>query len=333
MTTAIVYAQTPDTNAERVKALSHALIGSDSFKVRCTAAVALGRMGDPQAINSLIHSMQVDSHYAVRCASAKALGNLKQKNAVGPLLRALTDEEALVQKTANAALKEFHSPEFLDEFQPALSFPNVTIRRAAVEAFAAILINGETSAGALVLQAATDSDSVARTLAIEALTQVPDDQLHPILIAGLSNSSSDVRRSAAELLTKQKTPLAVEPLSNAFVRSGEQKHVHMAIRDALVRHREFMDLNQIRESAKSSEVNETRIRAIRIIGGINDAETSTIIQLAIKDSSPAIRVAATRAVMDSSEEDLRSVLANAMEREKDKRVLRQMTLVYNALNK
>ena len=38
-------------------------------------------------------------------------------------------------------------------------------------------------------------------------------------------------------------------------------------------------------------------------------------------------------IMDSSEEDLRSVLANAMEREKDKRVLRQMTLVYNALNK
>lgn len=323
--------ESSQTDDRRARLLTDSLINSESFKVRCTAAVALGRLGISDAADSLIRSMQIDSHYAVRCASAKALGNLRHKSAVGPLLRALMDEDALVRKTARSSLRQFHHVEFIDQFKAALDFPNRVIRQAAVEAFSSILAKGETEAGLHVLQASTDADPIISNRAIDALNQIPDAQLHPILIQGLSDSSSDVRRSAAQLLTKQKTADAIGPLADALMRTGEQDHVHQAVREALLRHRGFMNLEKLRQTARVSDSSQERMRAIRIIGAIDDMETIQIIKESISDPDPEIRVAASRAALDARGQNMRSVLDAAIKNEKNARVRQHMTLVYNAL--
>ena len=320
-------ATSPETQEKRLVVLSEALRNSNSFKVRCTAAVALGRLGTAGAVEALIYSMQVDQHYAVRGASAKSLGRVQHKNAVGPLLGQLNDEETLVRNAAEASLRQFHSAEYLSEFEAGLEYPNPVIRRAAVEAFSSILSSGDIRAGRVVLQASSDSDTIIASQSKATLSELSDDILHPILINGLSDDSSDVRRAAALLLAQQSTPLAVKPLTQALLRTGEQEHVYSAVKKGLLQHKEFMDLTALREQSSSTDDQEERIQSIRLLGVLKDTQALRLVRAALKDQSTEVRVAAARAAIDSQNSNLVDSLRAAIETEQDPRVRRHMTLM------
>lgn len=51
------------------------LLRSNNYRTRLDAVEALGKLGDPKAIQSLSEAL-TDSHAAVRVATVKALGNI-----------------------------------------------------------------------------------------------------------------------------------------------------------------------------------------------------------------------------------------------------------------
>ena len=86
--------------SEGLDRLVGALQSGASFKVRATAAVALGRMGDARALPPLSEAVRGDDSFAVRAAAAAALGRLGDPAGLPTLFVALHDREHLF----------FHSP-------------------------------------------------------------------------------------------------------------------------------------------------------------------------------------------------------------------------------
>src|SRR6266436_3992737 len=73
-----------DTRVYDTALFRETLHHSDPF-VRCQAALAAGRIGDPQAVDPLVAAL-ADSGAAVQAAAAFALGLLKSPRAIAPLL-------------------------------------------------------------------------------------------------------------------------------------------------------------------------------------------------------------------------------------------------------
>jgi HEAT repeat protein len=71
---------------------------------RLEAVIALGRIGDPSAINGLVGTLLYDDHMMVRQESAKALARIRHSVAIPSLLDALTDEEVWVRRDVTLAL-------------------------------------------------------------------------------------------------------------------------------------------------------------------------------------------------------------------------------------
>jgi len=67
--------------------------GDDSMRLRCAAALALGKIGDNRAIIPLMSILNNrDENYRLRLAVAESLGKLGDEFAVSPLINILADE-------------------------------------------------------------------------------------------------------------------------------------------------------------------------------------------------------------------------------------------------
>lgn len=77
------------------------------------AAVALGRIGDPLAMDSLTTSLLNNKSESVRSAAAMALDLLRSPSAVEPLIKALNDHNKEVRNTAVTALKNITGKSFI----------------------------------------------------------------------------------------------------------------------------------------------------------------------------------------------------------------------------
>jgi HEAT repeat protein len=72
--------------------------------VRCAAARALGKVGDPDAADPLVAAL--DEHESsLRAAAADGCGALKDKRAIDPLIQKLTDIVPEVRRSAHGALQ------------------------------------------------------------------------------------------------------------------------------------------------------------------------------------------------------------------------------------
>src|SRR5688500_2123586 len=127
------------TGGDRVPKLVEALRGAASFKVRATAAVALGRLADPRAAPALAETLRTDGHYAVRVAAASALGRLPTPAGIPSPLEALHDTDPFVREEARGALEPFHTAESVFAFREALQSDDALARLAAVQAYGDVL--------------------------------------------------------------------------------------------------------------------------------------------------------------------------------------------------
>ncbi len=140
------------------------------------AAEALGRIGDPRAVEPLIMALK-DRDLAVRRKAAEALGKIKDARAVEPLIVAMKDENEYVRQEAAEALGKIGVP--------------------AVEALIITL---------------KDKDSDIQENAIKALGWIGDARAVDPLIAALKDEDSDIREKAAQALRMIGDARAVKPL-------------------------------------------------------------------------------------------------------------------------
>ncbi|MHC5036871.1 MAG: HEAT repeat domain-containing protein [Planctomycetota bacterium] len=105
-------------------------LGDERAPTRCTAAYALGKIGDKQAVEHLSVALK-DGYFSVRQHAAESLGIIGHRRAIGPLIEALRDDNLDFRKTVLNALTKitnqfFTSPdEWVDWFRKGKAFPNL----------------------------------------------------------------------------------------------------------------------------------------------------------------------------------------------------------------
>ena len=152
----------PPSSKERTVSLLLELLRDEAPEMRRTAAESLGKIGDPQAIDSMFPLKQ-DPAAMVREASVLAMGRLKPTatdRVVGLLTQALEDPVESVRQAAVVAIGEIEpGPQLLYPVEGLLRSSDVTIRRAAVRAL--LQVDSSRSVPALIASG-RDADAEVR---------------------------------------------------------------------------------------------------------------------------------------------------------------------------
>ncbi len=151
-------------------------------EVRRAAALALGKLKDPRAVEPLISALK-DKDPEVRGAAVEALGELQASPAVELLISLLKDEDRNIRIEAIIALKNIKDPR---AFEPLTSL----LKR--------------------------EKNSFVRYMVLRALGELKDPRAVEPIISALKDKEPSVRRAVARLLGELKDPRAVEPLISAL---------------------------------------------------------------------------------------------------------------------
>ena len=104
---------------------------------RARAAEALGRSGNPLAIEQLVQAL-ADASPRVRRAAARALGESRSESATEPLVRELLDGASDIRSEAAEALGRLGSSTSIDPLVDALSDADPRVRISAIRGLASI---------------------------------------------------------------------------------------------------------------------------------------------------------------------------------------------------
>jgi HEAT repeat protein len=320
-------------SSEGVNRLVEALQSGESFRVRATAAVALGRMGDARALPVLADALRGDESYAVRAAAAAAIGRLGDVGGLQPLFEALHDRDAYVRTEASEALSRFRKPEHLFAFREALTSDDPLQRLAAVTAYGEVMREPGASVGLAtrVIDALGDDDEAVAAAAAQAVSTLPHDRAVPLLVSGLEHGGSGVRTGCARLLEKRTDQRAVPALTAIVVDTDQSEDVRQAARGALRAHVEYLDVNKIAADAVGVAGPE-RQKALRLLSVLGDKRAMALIEKGLASTDPAERTGAARAAVDSADPRARAALQAAASRETDPRVKRQLELLLKSLH-
>jgi len=311
-----------------INRLTDALQGGSSFRVRATAAVALGRIGDPRVIPILATAIKEDDSYAVRAAAAGALGRISDAAAVAPLLDALHDGDEYVRNEANGALDRFHSAAFLYSFRDALRSDDAVVRLAAVRAYGDVMREPDASAGiaAFVVNALGDEDEAVVAVAEVAVSAIAHERAVPLLVDGLVNGASSIRGACARLMEKRADPRAIEPLIALITDTSQPEDVRRPARTALKRHVDYLDVATYAKSA-ADPASPDRQKSLRVLAVLGDPRAVGLIEASLKDADAGVRINGARAAVELGGVKARQFVEAASARESEPRQKQQLELI------
>ena len=207
----------PPSSRERTVSLLLELLTDEAPEMRRTAVESLGKIGDPQAVDSILR-LTHDPAAMVREASVLAMGRLKPtatEGVVALLRRALEDPVESVRQAAVVAIGEIEpGPRLLQPVVGLLRSSDVTIRRAAVRAL--LQVDSSQSIPALVA-AGRDSDAEIRQGIVAAVGEWGGATASPWIRERLiEDPSPGVRAEAAYRLGMLSGPEARDALNRAI---------------------------------------------------------------------------------------------------------------------
>ncbi len=205
-----------------IKGLIKALRNGRDWGVNREAAEALGKIGDPRAVEPLIAVIKDEGI----SEAARALGKIGDSRAVAPLIAVLKDKN--LRKDAVEALGKIGGPA-VDPLIAALKDEDRHVRRAAAEALGKI---GDPRAVEPLNASLEDKADYVRVIAAEALGKIGDLRAVEPLVNALKDKARDLRMTAANALGKIRDPRAVEPLVATLLDTVDIK-VREAVIEAL----------------------------------------------------------------------------------------------------
>ncbi|KAB8335737.1 NACHT domain-containing protein [Scytonema tolypothrichoides VB-61278] len=204
-------------SSQMCQKLQEALNHSDLW-VRSSAAFALGKIGNSQAVDGLIAALN-DSDSFVRSKAAQALGEIGNFQAVNALIAASNDSDSYVRWNAAYALCKIGSSQVVDDLITVLNRSDSDVKWKVVEALCKI---GSSQVVDDLITALNHSDSDVRRKAAYTLGKSDSSQAVDALIAALNHSDSDVGWKVAEALGKIDNSQAVDALIAALNHSNSE---------------------------------------------------------------------------------------------------------------
>jgi len=203
-------------------------LGSTNTSIQHAAVIALGRYGNPNAIQELIKpKILKSSTMIVRWAAVVALGRLGDYRVMDHLLKAVDDPEWIVHNQAVTELKE-KIREIIKEKKSSsasvlgrmLALQDQEIVELVIEGFSEL---GEKSIG-LLIKALESTSPLIRMNAARALGVMQNPQAVDSLLHLLGDPEWSVRWRTVEALGKIQDKKAIEPLVQVLRDPVEKVH-------------------------------------------------------------------------------------------------------------
>ncbi len=140
-------------------------------KTRARAALALGRSGNPLALEQLIQAL-ADASPQVRRSAAQALGETGYQEAMEPLMRELLNPASDIRSEAAEALGRLGHASSVDPLIDALEDPDPRMRISAIRGLAEI--KGEEAVELLYWHFSSDFDSLIFPTLVDVLSGLGD---------------------------------------------------------------------------------------------------------------------------------------------------------------
>ncbi|MDF1512594.1 MAG: HEAT repeat domain-containing protein [Anaerolineae bacterium] len=310
--------------------VQRALVNLQSLnpRLRSQAAEDLGRMQNPDGINTLIEMLDTDVNTYVRSACAEALGHIGLPQAIFPLMDAIRDNCSFVRRAAIIALGQMQAKQAQGALIQALEDPNFYVRRAAINAIGKLDLP---ELGNTLLPFLDTHDPRIQRTTIIALRRLAATETIPVMIDMLQTFVRDPNQrdlpvvktlviALGELNATEAAPVLIDVLRGYVgVRSLAatalaQIGAHQAI-PALLQALEDKSVNLQLASLKSLgqlgsprilpdiikflDAPDPRLRrsVIYTIGMLKDkASASILLEIAQNDASPLVRPAAVEAI-------------------------------------
>jgi HEAT repeat protein len=313
--------------------------------VRMAAGRALGRIRDPRALAPLIEALSAPESWlpprvaevilqfgpiacdallerlatrgdpGARAWAAEILGELKQPKSVQALLTAMSDLQDQVRARAAGALGKIGDRRAVpDLIHLMLGDPVPYVRIQSVRALGAI---GDARALHHLIDSLKDGEWWVRIRVIEALEQLGDDAIEPLILA-LEDSDTEVRQRAAMTLERLGVlDTLIERVGDGDVAAREQlvvagqAGVVEVLIDALgntnprVRYAVAEILGEVRNGAVSvaliarleqEDASPIKAEVLRSLARLREAHAAEPISRLLGDENDSIRVEAVRAL-------------------------------------
>ena len=189
-----------------VQGLIKALGYQKDPNIRQAAAVALGQLGDHNAVEALISTLE-DSESQVRLAIVEALGQLGNSHAVEPLITVLTGVDTSLKVVTVQALGEIGNAHAVEALTAAPKDGNIALAAADT------LVKIGAPAVEPLITVLTGTDNSLKMVAVKALGEIGNPRAAEALTAALNDGN--ISLVAADTLVKIGAP-AVEPLIAAL---------------------------------------------------------------------------------------------------------------------
>lgn len=214
--------------------LKQALLQGTTVGIRREGALALGRIGDPEALDALRVSALRDSEdLSVRLAAIKALPMLSTRAGARPLLRLVGHRESILRSAAAYSLVQLRTQESILPLTRLLDDPDRRVQRNAVitlglwpQAFAGPLLK-------VVADKAQDVE--VRMLALTALSDVSpeilggEEAVRSLLSMLDPNEPLEVQVAGVRLLGTIGTPAAGVALRQFGMKEGLDPEVRLLL--------------------------------------------------------------------------------------------------------
>lgn len=265
--------QNPDLRTEVVEALvrygprvTHLLTAQlldGELETRQAAAVALGRIGDANAVPALIEALQDQPSLAV--LAAEALAKIGDRRAFEALLGMLGHPQLVVRQAAVAALNSLGHPDMPRRLVPLLEDPNPWVRESAVKIAGYF---GYPECVDLLLARCADPEPAVRRAAIEHLPYLDDPRVLPTLIGATQDEDPRTRASAVRALAHMQGIPVLEALLRALTDPDAWVRYFATRTLGTLRPVEALnDLARLAETDPSKHVRIAALEAIAAIGG------------------------------------------------------------------
>jgi len=180
--------------------------------IRAEAALALGQLGDPQAVMPLAMKLH-DYLWSVRKAAAQALIQIPDERAIRYLVPTLADDNIFVRMPAAEALVKIGSPAVQPVIDALLDVDDCSDYTRQTSASVLGRLHDTRAVKPLITALGTDLDADTRLFAAEALGQLADPAAVDPLIAALADANHDVREAAQQSLRRFDDPRAAQALA------------------------------------------------------------------------------------------------------------------------
>ncbi len=288
-----------------------------SFDVHLEAVRALGKIGDPKAVDPLVKYLTDEFAQDISHDIFRALISIKDEAAVDILIKLLKDSDDLLRKRIAGLLGDVDHPKAVEVLTNTLLDKNADVRISA----AGSLVKVGDPKNILVPLALLlkDQDQEVRAEVTGLFAQIDDPKVIEHLLPMLKDPVRNVRKKAAEVLGKLQTSEAVDPLLELLKESDEFVQCEVIKSLGKIGDKKALEpLYAIIEDIKKEVY--TRITAIHAVTRIGGPEILEVLKKSIESNEKEIILSAMVALEKIRLPEARSIIISVFdepEEEKD----------------